>query len=110
MADAPLSATRPDAAPLGGSYTPPSAPAPDPLLERALRNEPTAFSFFQAVRLLSRLRPDRAPVGGWADPASETVRFSAARHSRLQFEQQFQRDLEELEERIGQSWHRVEVE
>lgn len=43
----------------------------------------------------------------WAD---ETARLSAARNSRLQFEQQFQRDLEQLEERIGQSWHRVEVE
>ncbi|HEX6053543.1 MAG TPA: type VI secretion system baseplate subunit TssG [Gemmatimonadaceae bacterium] len=78
MADAPLSATRPDAAPIGGSYTPPTAPAPDASLERALRDEPTAFSFFQAVRLLSRLRPDRAPVGGWADPASEPLRFSAS--------------------------------
>jgi glutathione-regulated potassium-efflux system ancillary protein KefC len=41
----------------------------------------------------------------WAD---ETARLSAARNSRLQFEQQFQRDLEDLEERIGHSWHRAE--
>jgi glutathione-regulated potassium-efflux system ancillary protein KefC len=41
----------------------------------------------------------------WSD---ETARLSAARHSRLQFEQQFQRDLAELEERVGQSWHRAD--
>jgi glutathione-regulated potassium-efflux system ancillary protein KefC len=43
----------------------------------------------------------------WAD---ETARFSAARNARLEFEQQFQRDLEELEERIGHSWHRAEAD
>jgi glutathione-regulated potassium-efflux system ancillary protein KefC len=43
----------------------------------------------------------------WAD---ETARLSAARNSRLQFEQQFQRDLEELEKRIGHSWHRAEAD
>lgn len=78
MADTPLNAVRPDAAAMGGSYTPPAAPAPDASLERTLRGEPTAFSFFQAVRLLSRLRPDRAAVGGWADPANEILRFSAS--------------------------------
>jgi type VI secretion system protein ImpH len=46
------------------------------LLERALRREPTAFGFFQAVRLLERLQRDRAPVGHYADPADEVVRFS----------------------------------
>jgi type VI secretion system protein ImpH len=70
--------TRPDTATGGGSYTPPEAPAPNAALERALRDEPTAFSFFQAVRLMSQLRPTRSPVGGWADPASETVRFAAS--------------------------------
>jgi len=70
--------TRPDTATGGGSYRPPEAPAPNAALERALRDEPTAFSFFQAVRLLTRLSPGRAPVGGWADPASEVARFSAS--------------------------------
>jgi type VI secretion system protein ImpH len=45
-------------------------------LERALRDAPTSFGFFQAVRLLSRLRPGRARVGGWADPKDEVVRFA----------------------------------
>ena len=70
--------TRSDTATAGGSYTAPERPAPNAALERALRDEPTAFSFFQAVRLLSQLRPTRSAVGGWADPASETVRFSAS--------------------------------
>lgn len=45
-------------------------------VEDALRGRPTAFSFFQAVRLLERLRPDRNPVGGWDDPRDEVVRFA----------------------------------
>jgi type VI secretion system protein ImpH len=53
-----------------------SAPVELRALERALRNEPTAFSFFQAVRLLERLRPDKTPVGGYGDPGEEVVRFS----------------------------------
>lgn len=44
-------------------------------VERALRDDITGFSFFQAVRLLERLHPDRAPVGGWADPNDEVLRF-----------------------------------
>lgn len=56
-----------------------SAPRSDgSRLEAVLRAEPTAFSFFQAVRLLSRLRPDRDAVGGWGDPAAEVVRFAAS--------------------------------
>jgi type VI secretion system protein ImpH len=47
-------------------------------LERVLREDPQAFGFFQAVRLLSRLYPARARVGEWHDPASEVVRFSAS--------------------------------
>jgi glutathione-regulated potassium-efflux system ancillary protein KefC len=39
----------------------------------------------------------------WAD---ETARLSAAREGRIQFEQQFQRDLEQLDEQLGHSWHR----
>lgn len=45
-------------------------------LEERLRRTPTAFGFFQAVRLLDRLRPGRARVGGFDDPGKEVVRFS----------------------------------
>lgn len=45
-------------------------------LERLLREDPTAFDLFQAIRVLELLRPDRAPVGGFADPADEGVRFT----------------------------------
>ncbi len=45
-------------------------------LEQRLRRTPTAFGFFQAVRVLERLRPGRAPVGGFGDPADEVVRFA----------------------------------
>lgn len=47
-------------------------------LEKSLREEPFAFDFFQAVRVLSRLLPDRNPVGGFSDPGKEVVRFGAA--------------------------------
>ena len=53
------------------------------------------------ITTLEELLPD------WGD---ETQRLSAARTSRLEFEQQFQKDLEEFETQIGHSWHRVEVE
>jgi len=56
------------------AYTPPDRSAAA-ALERVLRDEPTSFAFFQAVRVLGRLRPGRAPVGEWADPADEVVRF-----------------------------------
>jgi type VI secretion system protein ImpH len=42
----------------------------------ALRSNPQAFEFFQAVRLLERLRSERAPVGGFDDPEREVARFS----------------------------------
>ncbi len=45
-------------------------------LEASLRDDPTTWSFFQAVRMLERLRPDREPIGGYADPAQEVVAFS----------------------------------
>lgn len=56
---------------------PSEAPRPaDP--EQALREDPTSFSFFQAVRLLERGAPEsRTPVGQFAGPSEETVRFSA---------------------------------
>ncbi len=47
-------------------------------IEKALREEPSAFDFFQAVRLLSNLLPDRQPVGRFSDPKAEVVRFGAA--------------------------------
>jgi type VI secretion system protein ImpH len=46
-------------------------------LERALREDPNSFEFFQAVHHLERLRPTRAPVGGFGSPADEVVRFGA---------------------------------
>src|SRR5690606_16241907 len=48
-------------------------------LEDELRENPTAFGFFQAVRLLERLRPEREGVGRFVDPAAEVVRFSVHR-------------------------------
>jgi type VI secretion system protein ImpH len=45
-------------------------------LRDALREDPTSFGFFQAVRVLERLLPERAPVGGFADPAGEVARFT----------------------------------
>jgi type VI secretion system protein ImpH len=42
-----------------------------------LVNEPTAFEFFQAVRLLMKHSPQRTPIGEFGDPTQEAVRFSA---------------------------------
>lgn len=69
--------TLPDA-PAEVTYRPAAPPMSDARVERMLREEPTAFSFFQAVRLLTRLRTAHAPVGGWADPSTEVVRFAAS--------------------------------
>jgi type VI secretion system protein ImpH len=60
--------------------TPPAEPDAAPLavqleLEDQLKESPTAFEFFQAVRLLERLLPDRSPVGLFGDPAEEVTRF-----------------------------------
>lgn len=46
-------------------------------LEKRLENEPFAFRFFQAVRLLEHLWPEREPVGRFARPEQEVARFSA---------------------------------
>lgn len=51
--------------------------------EQALRDDPTSFSFFQAVRLLERGASSRTPVGRFAGSAEETVRFSA--HASIAF-------------------------
>ena len=47
----------------------------DASLREVLFSEPYRFSFFQAVRLLTRLDPGRTPVGGGASPSDEVVRF-----------------------------------
>ena len=58
-----------------GAGSPVREPA-DPV--QALREDPTSFSFFQAVRLLERAASQsRTPVGQFAGPSEETVRFSA---------------------------------
>lgn len=44
-------------------------------LNDRLFDEPYAFEFFQAVRLLEKIYPERRPVGGEALPAEEVVRF-----------------------------------
>jgi glutathione-regulated potassium-efflux system ancillary protein KefC len=46
-------------------------------------------------------------LGTWSD---ETSRLSAARTARLEFERQFQQDVQQLEEQIGHSWRRADVE
>jgi type VI secretion system protein ImpH len=48
-----------------------------------LRQEPCAFEFFQAMRLLERSLPDRQPVGGFVHPSLEVVRL--ATHPSLTF-------------------------
>jgi type VI secretion system protein ImpH len=45
-------------------------------VERDLHDEPGAFNFFQAVRLLTRIFADREPVGRFVPPDREAVRFS----------------------------------
>ena len=44
-------------------------------LREELFEQPAAFQFFQAVRLLHKLRSDRAGVGRHAEPDDEAVRF-----------------------------------
>lgn len=44
-------------------------------LDKKLFDEPYAFEFFQAVRLLEKIAPDRQSVGGTALPKDEVVRF-----------------------------------
>jgi type VI secretion system protein ImpH len=44
-------------------------------LNQHLFDEPFAFEFFQAVRLLEKIRSDRKEVGGDALPKEEVVRF-----------------------------------
>lgn len=51
-------------------------------LDQQLFDEPYAFEFFQAVRLLERVFKERKPVGGDALPVDEIVRF----RSRIAFD------------------------
>ena len=44
-------------------------------LKEELFERPSAFEFFQAVRLLHKLRPEREGVGRDVDPGREAVRF-----------------------------------
>lgn len=48
-----------------------------------LRDEPFAFDFFQAVRLLERFLPERTSVGQFAHPDTEVARFGV--HPSLAF-------------------------
>jgi type VI secretion system protein ImpH len=48
-----------------------------PELEAQLRENPTSFEFFQAVRVLERLYPQRDRVGKFGAPAAEVARFGA---------------------------------
>ncbi len=49
-------------------------PAQEELL-LAMRENPTVFGFFQAMRLLQGLFPERDAVGGFGDPKAEVVRL-----------------------------------
>ena len=46
-------------------------------------------------------------LSGWGD---ETERLSLARTARIEFERQFQQDVQELEQQIGHSWRGGDVE
>lgn len=46
-------------------------------IEELLRERPTSFQFFQAVRLLEQVLPDRQPVGRFGQPRTEVVRFAS---------------------------------
>jgi type VI secretion system protein ImpH len=47
-----------------------------PELKADLRENPTSFEFFQAVRVLERLFPGRSPVGDFHQPSEEVARFT----------------------------------
>ena len=50
-------------------------PGTPPALEQLLRTNPTAFEFFQLVRVLERLSPGRRPVGLFSEPSDEVAQF-----------------------------------
>ncbi|MGI9628439.1 MAG: type VI secretion system baseplate subunit TssG [Longimicrobiales bacterium] len=47
------------------------------LVRQKLEDRPTAFGFFQAVRLLEAMLPERSPIGGFESPLDEAVTFSS---------------------------------
>lgn len=47
----------------------------DPPLAQQIFDEPYAFEFFQAVRLLERIHPERSPIGRNGEAQREIVRF-----------------------------------
>jgi type VI secretion system protein ImpH len=53
----------------------PVSPSPFAEVERALREHPGRFNFFQAVRVLLRILADREPVGRFVSPDREALRF-----------------------------------
>jgi type VI secretion system protein ImpH len=59
----------------GGMEASPLTPDTSPALEQLLRKSPTAFEFFQLVRLLERLSPGRRPVGLFSEPSDEVAQF-----------------------------------
>jgi type VI secretion system protein ImpH len=59
----------------GGMEAATVAPVAPPGLEEQLRENPTAFEFFQAVRVLERLSPGRRPVGLFSEPSDEVAHF-----------------------------------
>jgi type VI secretion system protein ImpH len=66
------------------------------LVEDLLREKPTTFGFFQAVRLLERIFPDRDAVGRFVDPDDEVARFGV--HPSLAFPTGEIHDLEVMED------------
>lgn len=67
----------------GAGNSPLRDPLLSPELETRLREEPCAFGFFQAIRLLERFFPERKPVGRFVNPSEEIARFGA--HPSLAF-------------------------
>jgi type VI secretion system protein ImpH len=64
-------------------------------LEQRIFNEPWAFAFFQAVRLMKLLTPERKTPGNFGDPAEEAVRFIA--HASVSFPAS---EIQALEKRV----------
>ena len=62
---------------MGAASRPPNPAVTARQLGPRISEHPSDFEFFQLVRLMTRLAPKSAPVGGFADPAKETVRFTA---------------------------------
>jgi type VI secretion system protein ImpH len=56
---------------------------PDTAVEAGLRENPTDFSFFQAVRLMQRIAGSTDPLGSFRNPAQEPLRLSS--HASLAF-------------------------